>query len=641
MSAVAGAGGGPGAGAASGADGAARPERMVTVWCPDWPVTAAGCAPDVPAAVLRAHRVVARTAAAGEQGVVIGQRRRQAQQRCPRLELLDDDPARDARAFESAVRAVADAAPRVDLIEPGWLSVAARGPSRAFGGDAALAEHLLDLVAATIEPLAPRAPRPDAAGTDAAGPATTPRDVPADAGPSGAGPSRAGDGAPGSDPSGAGRAVAGRAGDGPSRPTVGVGVADGRFAAGVAARLSVRRGHPVVVEPGGSPAFCAPLPIGWLQTLGEADAELVDLLVRLGVRRLGELAALDPADVLGRFGPAGLHAHRLAAGVDPRPASTADPAPERRLDRALDDPAARADAVVFVAKQLADELAGALAADGRVCTRLVVLLETEHGERCERSWYRSSGMSAAAMLERIRWQLDGWMALPRGSVQRITGGISLVRLTPEEVRADDGEQLGLWGGRSEADRRAARAIARLTTLTSEHAVTVPVWQGGRPPVDRYRWTPATTVDLDRRGRAASRDGTGAGLDGSTGPWPGSLPAPSPATVLASPRPIDVLDADGEVVRVGGRGDVSAPPAAVRLVRGSEAAGWRRGPLRAVRAWAGPWPVDQRWWEPERHRRLARLQVVVDAADDGDGGAGEEALLVVIEHQRWHLAAVYS
>ncbi len=559
-----------------------HPTRMVTVWSPDWPVVAAGCDPDQPAAVMRAHRVVARTRAAADEGIVVGQRRRQAQQRCPHIELFDDDPARDAREFESVVQAVADVAPRVDVIEPGWLSLAAIGPSRYFGGDAALAAHLHALVT----------------GLDSTG-------------------------------SGAG-------------VDVGIGVADGRFAASVAARLSVRREQPIVVERGGSADFCAPLPIGWLQTLGEVEAELTDLFIRLGVRRLGDLAALEPADVLGRFGPIGMHAHRLASGADLRPPNTSDPAPERRLHQMLDDPAAQSDAVVFVAKQLADKLAETLGADGRVCTRLVVLLETEHGERSERSWYRSAGMSAAAMVERVRWQLDGWINLPRGSAQEITGGVALIRLTPEEVRADDGVQLGLWGGQSDADRRAARAIARLATLTSESAVTVPVWHGGRLPADRYQWMPATMVDLDQRNRAVSQAATGAGANGQLGPWPGCMPAPSPTTVFDEPVPLDVLDADGQIVRVSGRGAVSSAPAVVRLLLGSELEGWRRGPLCRVRSWAGPWPVDQQWWEPDKHRRLARFQMVVegDVADES-AREGEHAHLVVAEHQKWFVLATYG
>jgi protein ImuB len=551
------------------------PPRIVTVWFPDWPVVAAGFAADVPAAVMFANRVVARTPAAAEEGVAIGQRRRQAQARCPHVELVEADRAREAREFESIIRAVAELSPRLDVVEPGWITLAARGPSRYFGGDQALCERLGEIAAV-------------AAGIG----------VPA-----------------------------------------GIGVADGRFASSVAARLAIRQGRPVVVDSGGSAGFCAPLPIGWLQALGECQPELIDLFVRLGLRRLGDLAALAVADVLGRFGHPGMHAHQLAAGTDERPPSTTDPAPERRLDQVLDDPVAQAGAVVFVAKQLADELVESLAAQGRVCTRLVVLLETEHGERSERSWYRSAGLSASAMIERVRWQLDAWVNLPMhrvqghrsevGNDQEITGGISLVRLTPEEIRADDGQQLGLWGGQSEADRQAARAIARLTTLTSEAAVTVPVFRGGRLPADRYEWVPATTVDLDRASRVVSHAGTGSGPNG---PWPGSLPSPSPATVLAEPIPAEVVDEHGAVVEVSGRGMVSSSPASLCLLSGDEEAGWRRGRLRAITAWAGPWPVEERWWEPQRHRRLARFQVLTD---------DQCGYLVVAEHRRWWISARYD
>ena len=548
-----------------------QPERIVTVWFPDWPAVAAGLHPDVPAAVMRANRVVARTPAAAAEGVVIGQRRRQAQRRCPHIRLVDHDPDRDAGRFEPVVRAVTEISPRLDLVEPGWITLSARGPSRYFGGDRALAERLA--------------------------------------------------------PTAASAAAAASAGGAEMRVDVGVGVADGRFASSVAARLAVRRGEPVVIDPTGSPAFCAPLPIGWLQTLGEADPDLVELFTRLGLRRLGDLAALDAADVLGRFGHAGVHAHRLASGADIRPSGTTDPAPERRLDQVLDDPAAQSSAVVFVAKQLADELAGTLAADGRVCTRLVVLLESEHGERSERSWYRSGGLTAAAMVERIRWQLDAWIGLPTGSDHELTGGISLIRLSPEEVRADEGVQLGLWGGQSDADRRAARTIARLTTLTSDDAVTVPVWRGGRLPADRYRWVPAATVDLEHR--AASHAGTGSG---PTGPWPGSLPSPSPATVFAEPVPAELLDENGDPLTVTGRGTVSGSPATLHLLSGDAASGWRRGRPRPVVGWAGPWPVEERWWEPERHRRLARFQVVTD---------DQCGYLVVAEHRRWWISARYD
>jgi protein ImuB len=532
--------------------------RMVTVWCPDWSVTAAEVAPAVPAIVLFANRVVARSPAAAAEGVVIGQRRRIAQQRCPDAVLLDHDPDRDARAFEPVVRAVGRFAPRLEVVEPGWLCLAARGPSRYFGGDERLAEQLVTAVHHALV-------------TKSVDPPTN------------------------------------------NVTKAHVGIADGRFTSAVAARLAAR--HPVVVPPEGSADFLAPLPVAWLSEVDEIDAELVGLFARLGLARLGELAALPAGDVLARFGSPGRHAHRLASGSDDRPADAADPPTERGVEHSFDDPVTVLDTLVFVGKHLADGLVAGLAGEGRVCTRLVVTAETEHGERCERAWYRAAGMSAPAMVERVRWQLDGWASQPGG----LTGGVVLLRLAPDEVRGDDGDQLGLWGGRSAADERAARAVTRLTGLGGDRAVLVPAWQGGRLPGDRYRWVPAATTDLTDSDDTAER--LRPRLD--AGPWPGALPAPSPVVVLPEARPAELADAEGRSVRVSGRGELSAAPVTL-AIDGREP--------QPVTAWAGPWPVDERWWESWRYRRLARLQVVT-----ADGAAH----LVLAEHRRWWVAAVYD
>jgi len=164
------------------------------------------------------------------------------------------------------------------------------------------------------------------------------------------------------------------------------------------------------------------------------------------------------------------------------------------------------------------------------------------------------------------------------------------------LRSDDGRQGSLWGGRSQADEDAARAVVRLTGLAGEQAVTVPVWEGGRLPSER--------------------------LDRGEGPWPGCDPTPSPTVVPPKPVPIELLAGDGRVVAVTGRGEISAAP--VELVVGT-----RR---HRVVAWAGPWPLEQRWWTPERSRRLARMQIVTE------GGA---AHLVGVEQQRWSILATYA
>jgi protein ImuB len=80
----------------------------------------------------------------------------------------------------------------------------------------------------------------------------------------------------------------------------------------------------VAGDPGQARTFLAPMPVALLRARA-ALAELPEALERLGVRTLGELAAIPPAALADRFGRAGLLAYELANGGDgalrPRPAS--------------------------------------------------------------------------------------------------------------------------------------------------------------------------------------------------------------------------------------------------------------------------------------------------------------------------------
>jgi len=82
------------------------------------------------------------------------------------------------------------------------------------------------------------------------------------------------------------------------------------------------------------------------------------------------------------------------------------------------------------------------------------------------------------------------------------------------------------------------------------------------------------------------------------------------------------DLDGRFVEVSGRGAMAAAPSAISI---------EGGPWLAVRAWAGPWPLEERWWEGGGRRR-ARLQVLLE-----DG----EAHLVSRESGRWWVEATYD
>ena len=121
------------------------PVRTLVVWCPDWSVVAAGLPLDVPVIVVRASRVVACSPAARVEGVRVHQRRREAQGRCPELVVVDHDPALDVRTFEPVAAALESLTPRIEIVGPGCCSFPTRGPSRYHGGDQALAERVARL----------------------------------------------------------------------------------------------------------------------------------------------------------------------------------------------------------------------------------------------------------------------------------------------------------------------------------------------------------------------------------------------------------------------------------------------------------------------------------------------------------------
>ena len=523
------------------------PVRTLVAWCPDWPVVALGRALDEPVAVVFANRVVAASPGARAHGVERGLRRRVAQARCADLDVLERDPAREARTFEPVVAALDDVTPRIEVVRPGTCAIVARGPARYFGGDTAVA----DLVRRRM-----------------------------------------------------GEVLAGRT-------DVRVGVADGPFAAGLAARAAdpVRN-----VVPGAVAGVHAPMRISVLER-----PELCDVLERLGLRTLGAFAALPAADVLARFGDEGRGAHRLAAGLDEDPPDARPAPPDWSVGTEIDPPADRIDRVAFCARSLAEELHTRLEQEGVACVRVAIEAETEHGEVLLRLWRHEGALSASAIADRVRWQLDGW--LNGSAARRPTGGIARVALLPDEVRPARGRQLGFWGGETEVDERAARVVARLQGQLGADAVQVPERRGGRHPDEQLTLVPAAAVDLHRR-ELAPATGVGSSADEGSAPWPGRLPTPSPARVLAVPVPAELLDGAGAPVAVTGRGLSSADPA--RLVVD--------GRLLEVLAWAGPWPVDERWWDSDAHRRRVRFQVV---ADD------ERARLLTLERGRWWVTALWD
>lgn len=520
--------------------------RALCLWVPDWPVLAAVrdeiARPGVPLAIVAANRVVACSAAARAQGVVRGQRRREAQSLCTALVVLAHDDDRDHRVFSPLVDALEGLVAGVQVVRPGLVMIGARGPARYYGGERAAA-------------LALRSALADEGVTD-----------------------------------------------------VRVGVADGAFTAELAAREG-RGDDPVLIVPAGAAAaFLSPHPVSTLD-----DPELTTLLGRLGVRTLGEFAALPADAVRDRFGERGAHRHALASAIDPR--SLVPRIPPLDLERVLElePPLDRVDQVAFAVRQLADEVVETLAGHRLVATAVRIGFRDELGGESERAWLHPRSFRPSEIVDRVRWQLSGATRTAGSKPGAPTGpdlraAIRRVRIVPESLDALAHHEPGLWG--SGPDERVHHALSRVQSLLGHEAVLTAQRSGGRTLAERRVLVPwgdraVLPRPLDR-------------------PWPGALPQPAPATVYASRHPVVVVDARGETVSVDERLRLSAAPAGFAPSAG--------GAVRPIASWAGPWPLEERWWDPARARRAHRLQVV---------DAGGIAWLLVLEGASWWAEAKYD
>ncbi|MBT2486372.1 MULTISPECIES: DNA polymerase Y family protein [unclassified Microbacterium] len=373
-------------------------------------------------------------------------------------------------------------------------------------------------------------------------------------------------------------------------PEVRIGVADGPFTAEIAAR---GRDTCTVVPPGRSQEFLAPYPVQVLR-----DEQMTGLLLRLGVRTLGEFTALAPLDVRDRFGEHGARLHALASGADSRPLTPRPPDPELTRSIEFETPLGGTDQVAFAVRQTADAVLLALGDASVVCTEVRIDFTDDNGTVFSRTWLHPTCFDASDLVDRVRWQLE---ALAAESAKepvdeaRAFGGIVAVRIIPAAVDDAAHHQPGLFG--SGTDERLHHAVSRVQTMLGHEGVVTAALAGGRWLADRQVFTPWGERAV------APRD--------PDSPWPGSLPDPLPAEVFLPPRPIGVLAADGALISIDERGALSHEPAHI------DGAG--------VQAWAGPWPVQERRWAADGGKRGHRLQIV----DDRD-----RAWLVFRAGERW-------
>lgn len=330
------------------------------------------------------------------------------------------------------------------------------------------------------------------------------------------------------------RDAAGRAG-----LRVRVGIAGGLLAARLAACTATAVG---VIAAGRERRSLAALPLSLLA----GSSGVLDLCRTLGLERLGQLAALEPAEVMLRLGPPGLRLWHQARGEDLQPPSW-QRLPERMIEQVdCEYPLALLEPLLLVLNRLCQRLARRLRARGLVAAELVLSLALEPEGRAE----HLLRPAAACACPRT------WLDLSRALLQRAPPRLPVTGVGLEaETLAQTPGQLELFGTGAAAPAGFPGLVARLAARLGEGRV------GSVRPLDSHLPGCFELVPFPsplRRGRGRARPGGGR--------WPALRALRPPCAVQVA------CAADGRPERITG------------------------GPWRGViRRRGGPWRVVERWW----------------------------------------------
>ncbi len=358
-------------------------------------------------------------------------------------------------------------------------------------------------------------------------------------------------------------------------------LAGNKFVARAAARIADR----AIVRRGTEAAYVAPLPLHAL----DLPDELIERLHLLGVRTLGELAALPHGPFVRRFGPAAAAWHAHARGVDAAPLV---PHPRTlTIDHTLygEGNAEREDQLLFALRVLVARVADDVAYAGKRCGFLRLTLECEDGETLDLPTPLAQPTAQGTTLfDLLRARLEGVV---------LRSAICGLRLGAERLE-EGGAELSLFAGGDPDPEIVALALARLEAALGPHSTRRARVALGNRYETRFVYEPFSAATLTRR------------------------------SAVASVQPAALSETGTLAYRI-----LAPHEIAVRLERGRPA----RVADRVVLAVAGPWRVDELWW--------------AEALDDGTAPYASDAydvLLddgalwrIVAERGRWYLRGIYD
>ena len=321
------------------------------------------------------------------------------------------------------------------------------------------------------------------------------------------------------------------------------GVADNKFAARAAAIVSDGK----VCLRGEERRLVAPLPIATL----EIEAELIARLELLGITKLGELAALPHGPFVRRFGSRATLWHQHAQGSDhtaflPR-------AHQLQITAVLfgEGSVEYEEQVYFALRMLIDRVHQDLDRLGKRAAMLQLQLECENGDQREVAVRVAQPTAERAMLfDLLRANVEGL---------RFESAITGLRLQATELESG-GTPATLFAGSDPDPRAVELALARLESALGDTATRASLVPANRLEskftYDGFGHVPIRSMERREDGKRP--------------------PIPPPQLRLLKVREIDVVTLDDAPSFIG-----SPPQTVVRF--------------------AGPWRVDESWFE----RRIAR------------------------------------
>jgi DNA polymerase-4/protein ImuB len=266
------------------------------------------------------------------------------------------------------------------------------------------------------------------------------------------------------------------------RPRFGFGA--GKFVAAVAAR-SAEPGASRTVPAAETEAFLAPLSVRHLLLL-EPDA--LQRLELLGLRTIGDLAALPFSAVQAEFGVRGAQAWRLAHGTDPTPVLPQPITTPVQAALRFDDPLGSVDAVLAAVAQLLEETFAEPALRGRAVRQVRLRALLADGTSWVRQYtFKESVSTREAARRALRSKLELPNGLPPAPIDELA--LELLGLAGEAAR-----QPGLFVARARQLAEIAEATrqlrARYGRVPLYHAVEVEPWSR----IPERRWA-LVTCDL--------------------------------------------------------------------------------------------------------------------------------------------------